>query len=44
MKIYHIDRDYDLTLKEQKKLIKLVHKNVVKIISEGQGKLMVFAD
>lgn len=44
MKIYHIDRDYNLTLKEQKKLIKLVYKNVVEIISEGQGKLMVFAD
>ena len=47
MAIYHIERDHNLTLKEQKKQIKQQYKNVTEIIcimQKGVGWLMVFAE
>ena len=44
MKIYHIERDWNLSLKEWKKRIKETYKNVVLIQSEGRGMWTVMAD
>lgn len=43
MKIYHIDRDFKKSLKEQKQEIKKTYKNVVEMFSDGK-KIHVFAD
>lgn len=44
MNIYHIKRDYRLSLAVQKKLIREQYRNVVFISSDGKGTLTVFAE
>lgn len=44
MKIYHIERDWNLSLKDWKKHITETYSNVVLIQSEGRGMWMVMAD
>ena len=44
MKIYHIERDWNLSLKEWKKHIMETYSNVVLIQSEGRGMWTVMAD
>lgn len=44
MKIYHIERDFNLTYTQWIKYIKANYKNVVLIQSAGRGLYVVFAD
>lgn len=44
MKIYHVQRVYNMTLKQQYKRIKETFKNVKLISSDGRGTITVFAD
>lgn len=44
MKIYHIERDYTMTLKQQEKLIRQEWKNVTYFSSNGRGTITIFAE
>lgn len=44
MKIYHIERDYSMTLKQQEKKIYREYRNVTYFSSNGRGMIVIFAD
>lgn len=43
MKIYHVKRNFEISLAEQKKQIMREYKNVSYISSDGRGTITVFA-
>ena len=44
MKVYHIQRVYNMTLKQQYKRIKETFRNVKYMSSDGRGTITVIAD
>lgn len=44
MKIYRIERDYTMTLKQQEKQIRKEWKNVTYFSSDGRGTITIFAE
>lgn len=44
MKIYHIERDYTMTIKRQEKQIRQEYENVTYFASDGRGMITIFAD
>lgn len=42
MKIYHIARNYKLTLKQQEKQIRKEYGNVIYFSSDGRGTITIF--